>query len=125
MELDEFMAANPPKRRRSPLWDHQGAIRSLRLAGNTVEQIRDYLVLQGVRISAVRITQFICNELGLRKNSAQIADQVKPLIPEIRRNAQTHTFTPPAPARETPAEDGITANQMAEYAALVQLGRKQ
>jgi hypothetical protein len=122
MNLDDFMAANPPPKKASPLKQHKDALCQLRRAGYTGKQIREYLLQNGIDVSEPRICQFF-SELGMRKNTTT-SDSASPTpVPkqETRRHAPKPIPTPtPSPA---PGDD-VSPTQMAEYAELARLGRK-
>ncbi|MCG9100441.1 hypothetical protein [Laribacter hongkongensis] len=61
MDAREFLQslATRPRRRRSELWDFEADIRALVAAGHSAEVVRQFLVANGVRRSAVWVRQFI------------------------------------------------------------------
>jgi hypothetical protein len=123
MDIDQFMAANPPPKRRSPLWKHEAALRKLRASGHTIAQIQLYLKSNGIHCSNERVTTFIVHDLGLRKNTPASEIPSQPITrQEVRRHAPQTLNPTPAP---TPApSDEPSSQQMAEYAELARLGRK-
>lgn len=119
MNLDEFMAATPPSRKRSPLWQHADAIRALKNKGYTYAQIREYLAKQGITVSTVRLCQFVRGELDITTYNTA-ADP-------IQQQSTPAPFTPPAarlaPKRSTASSQEISAEDMAEFLLLARHGQ--
>lgn len=125
MDLENFMAATPPSRRRSPLWAHADAIRALLGKRYTLAQIRDFLQQQGVTVSKERINQFATQELGIRRNNTAAEPESPRHItpPTAVKQAQRQHIAPAVVLKPIIHSTEITADQMAEFSRLTRIGQ--
>ena len=98
MELDDFMRKTPPKAKRSRLEQYKTEIQTLRSRGYAVQQIQEWLAINGLKVTPSAVQQYIARHL---KKPAPAPDATA--APATNMPAETlHKVPLPAPVEQRP-----------------------
>jgi len=98
MELDDFMRTTPPKAKRSRLEQYKTEIQTLRSRGYAVQQIQEWLAINGLKVTPSAVQQYIARHL---KKPAATPDATA--APATNMPAETlHKVPLPAPVEQRP-----------------------